>query len=71
MAATAVSVMRLPVSSVVLVILLLGSSAMMPVAILAAVIAFVITELLPELPPLPTPAPRPGPPANAEAGRGP
>ncbi|MEV6689483.1 chloride channel protein, partial [Streptomyces sp. NPDC051130] len=67
MAATAVSVMRLPVSSVVLVILLLGSSAMMPVAILAAVIAFVITELLPELPPLPPPAPRPGAAAPALA----
>ncbi|MGW7191899.1 chloride channel protein, partial [Streptomyces sp. NPDC054838] len=50
MAATTVAVLRLPVSSVVLVILLLGSSAVMPVAIIAAVIAFVVTELLPELP---------------------
>lgn len=47
MAATTASVLRLPVSSVVLVILLLGSTAMMPVVILASVVAFVVTELLP------------------------
>ncbi|MEU9037502.1 chloride channel protein [Streptomyces sp. NPDC048352] len=47
MAAATASTLRLPVSSVVLVVILLGSSAMMPIAILAAVIAFVATELLP------------------------
>ncbi|MFG2991217.1 chloride channel protein [Streptomyces sp. NPDC048257] len=47
MAASTAAVMRLPVSSVVLVVLLLGSSAMIPIAILAAVISFATTELLP------------------------
>ncbi|MET9468253.1 chloride channel protein [Streptomyces sp. NPDC006544] len=47
MAAASVIALRLPVSSVLLVVLLLGSTAMMPVVILAAVVAFVITELLP------------------------
>ncbi|MFD3699875.1 chloride channel protein [Streptomyces sp. NPDC058646] len=47
MAAALAAVMRLPVSSVVLVTLVLGSSAMMPVVILAAVVAFVVSELLP------------------------
>ncbi|MFB7177909.1 chloride channel protein [Streptomyces sp. NPDC056257] len=47
MAAATAAVMRLPVSSVVLVVLLLGSSAMIPIAILAAVISFATTELLP------------------------
>lgn len=48
MAAATACTLRLPVSSAVLVSLLLGGSAMMPVVILAAVIAFVTTELLPE-----------------------
>ncbi|WP_406347056.1 hypothetical protein [Streptomyces sp. NBC_00648] len=47
MAAATAGVLRLPVSSVVLVVLLLGSSAMMPVVTLAAVVAFVTVELLP------------------------
>ncbi|MGW8887496.1 chloride channel protein [Streptomyces sp. NPDC055749] len=47
MAAAAAGALRLPVSSVVLVALLLGSADMMPVVILAAVVAFVTTELLP------------------------
>ncbi|WP_405942479.1 chloride channel protein [Streptomyces sp. NBC_00207] len=47
MAAATAAVMRLPVSSVVLVVLLMGSSAMIPLAILAAVISFATTELLP------------------------
>ncbi|MGP3687112.1 chloride channel protein [Streptomyces sp. IBSNAI002] len=47
MAAATVATLRLPVSSVVLVVLVLGSTAMMPVVILAAVVAFVVTELLP------------------------
>ncbi|MGW6984646.1 chloride channel protein [Streptomyces sp. NPDC054932] len=53
MAATAASVLRLPVSSVVMVVLMLGGTAMMPVVILAAVVAFVVTELLPVGPPVP------------------
>ncbi|MCZ4119384.1 chloride channel protein [Streptomyces sp. H39-S7] len=57
MAASAASALRLPVSSVVLVSLLLGSSAMMPVVILAAVVAFVTTELLPAWPRNPADAP--------------
>ncbi|WP_411103522.1 chloride channel protein [Streptomyces sp. cmx-4-9] len=47
MAAAVAAMMRLPVSSVVLVTLILGSSAMMPVVILAAVVSFVVTEVLP------------------------
>ncbi|MBW5482413.1 chloride channel protein [Streptomyces bambusae] len=53
MAAAVTSAMRLPVSGVVLVILVLGSSAMIPVVILAAVVAFVTTELLPDGPAVP------------------
>ncbi|MGW4564850.1 chloride channel protein, partial [Streptomyces sp. NPDC004561] len=47
MAAAAAAALRLPVSSVVLVVLVLGSAAMIPVVILAAVIGFVTAELLP------------------------
>lgn len=47
MAAAVAAMMRLPVSSVVLVTLVLGSAAMMPVVILAAVVSFVVTEVLP------------------------
>ncbi|MET9961743.1 chloride channel protein [Streptomyces sp. NPDC006326] len=57
MAATATSAMRLPVSSVVLVVLVLGSTVMIPVVILSAVVAFVTTALLPTGPPVP-PVPR-------------
>ncbi|MEU3463093.1 chloride channel protein [Streptomyces sp. NPDC006733] len=67
MAASAASALRLPVSSVVLVSLLLGGSAMMPVVILAAVVAFVTTELLPPWPRIPADA---GAPADAEARQG-
>ncbi|MEV7522734.1 chloride channel protein [Streptomyces sp. NPDC091371] len=68
MAAAAAATLRLPVSSVVLVVLLLGSAAMMPVAILAAVVAFVVTGLLPARPIKPEAAAEPaaaGPPAPA------
>lgn len=47
MAAATAATLRLPVSSVVLVALLLGSADTMPLVILAAVVAFVTTELLP------------------------
>lgn len=53
MAATATSAMRLPVSSVVLVVLVLGSTDMIPVAVISAVVAFVTTALLPAGPAVP------------------
>lgn len=59
MAAAATSALRLPVSSVVLVGLLLGKTDLIPVVILAAVVAFVTTELLPPgraVPPVVKPA---------------
>ncbi|MGR4879838.1 chloride channel protein [Streptomyces sp. LARHCF249] len=72
MAAATASTLRLPVSSVVLVVLLLGSSAMMPIAILAAVIAFITTELLPAGTPLPPPprADQPTPEAGSPKAAG-
>ena len=53
MAAATVSVLRLPVSSVVLVVLLLGSSDMITIVIIAAVVAFITTELMPPGPAMP------------------
>ncbi|MCC0099950.1 chloride channel protein [Streptomyces flavotricini] len=53
MAAATVSALRLPVSSVVLVVLVLGSTEMIPVAILATVVALVTIELLPPGPAIP------------------
>ncbi|MFG2891036.1 chloride channel protein [Streptomyces sp. NPDC048248] len=47
MAAAAASALRLPVSSVALVVLVLGNAETIPVVILAAVAAFITTELLP------------------------
>ncbi|MFD7838720.1 chloride channel protein [Streptomyces sp. NPDC059761] len=61
MAASTTSALRLPVSSIVLVVLVLGSVAMTPVVILAAVVAFVTTQLLPRGPA--------GPPAEAPGKR--
>ncbi|MFE0451749.1 chloride channel protein [Streptomyces sp. NPDC058914] len=56
MAAAAAASLRLPVSSVLLIVLVLGSADMIPVAILAAVTAFVTVELLPAGPTAPAPA---------------
>ncbi|MFI2345705.1 chloride channel protein [Streptomyces sp. NPDC019443] len=59
MAAAAASALRLPISSMVLVVLMLGSAAMSPVVILAAIVAFVTAELLPPgraVPPVGKPA---------------
>ncbi|MGW0750616.1 chloride channel protein [Streptomyces sp. NPDC002587] len=53
MAAATTSALRLPVSSIVLVVLVLGSVAMTPVVILAAVVGFVTTQLLPSGPAVP------------------
>ncbi|WP_394298056.1 hypothetical protein [Streptomyces griseus] len=47
MAAASAAALHLPVSSVVLIVLVLGSAAMIPVVILAAVAAFVTVQLLP------------------------
>ncbi|MFG2133723.1 chloride channel protein [Streptomyces sp. NPDC048751] len=57
MAAASAAALRLPVSSVVLIVLVLGSSAMIPVVIIAAVAAFVTVELLPTGHPAPAPSP--------------
>ncbi|MFG2990892.1 chloride channel protein [Streptomyces sp. NPDC048257] len=53
MAATAVSALRLPVSSVVMVVLIMGGTEMIPVVFLSTVVAFVVTEMLPVGPPVP------------------
>ncbi|MET7619791.1 hypothetical protein [Streptomyces sp. NPDC005408] len=58
MAAVATSALRLPVSSVVLVVLLLGNAETIPVVILSAVVAFVTTELLPVGPSVPSAEPQ-------------
>lgn len=63
LAAATTTALRLPVSSVLLVVLVLGSTAMMPVAILSAVVAFVTSGLLPAGPAVPPVGrmPRPAP----------
>ncbi|MFH8572914.1 chloride channel protein [Streptomyces sp. NPDC017993] len=58
MAAAAASALRLPVSSVALVVLVLGNAETIPVVILAAVAAFITTELLPAGPSAEPPRPR-------------
>lgn len=47
MAAASAAALRLPVSSAVLVVLVMGSTAMTPVVLLSAVVAFVTVQLLP------------------------
>ncbi|WP_405754547.1 MULTISPECIES: chloride channel protein [unclassified Streptomyces] len=63
LAAATTTALRLPVSSVLLVVLVLGSTAVMPVAILSAVVAFVTSGLLPAGPAVPPVGrmPRPAP----------
>ncbi|MFE3283787.1 chloride channel protein, partial [Streptomyces sp. NPDC059233] len=78
MAAATVSALRLPVSSIVLVVLVLDSAAMTPVIVLAAVVSFVTSQLLmrrsaqrtPGAPAQPQagPPPPPGPGAAGAAG---
>ncbi|MFI7413627.1 chloride channel protein [Streptomyces sp. NPDC049627] len=53
MAASVTAALRLPVSSVVLVVLLLGNVDTVPVVVLAAVVSFVLAELLPQGPRIP------------------
>ncbi|MEV7993809.1 chloride channel protein [Streptomyces sp. NPDC086077] len=60
MAAAAAAMLRLPVSSVVLVVLVLRSEEVIPVVIIASVVAFVTVQLLP--------AGRPVPPAVGRKG---
>ncbi|MEU2287683.1 chloride channel protein [Streptomyces sp. NPDC013178] len=59
MAASAAAALRLPVSSVVLVVLVLGNVETVPVVVLAAVVSFVLTELLPQGPRIPEFSERP------------
>jgi H+/Cl- antiporter ClcA len=65
MAAAVTSALRLPVSSVVLVVVMLGHSGSVPVVVLASVVSFMVTELLPQGPVVPVPAPGPPPPATS------
>lgn len=53
MAAAVASVLRLPVSGIVLVVLLLGHAGSVPVVVLAGVVSFLVTELLPPGPAVP------------------
>ncbi|MGW3241332.1 chloride channel protein [Streptomyces sp. NPDC001070] len=71
MAAASAAAMRLPVSSVVLVVLLLGNAESVPVVVLAVVVAFVVVELLPQGPDIPPLPPLSGgrPPAPGRAPR--
>ncbi|MET7732212.1 chloride channel protein [Streptomyces sp. NPDC005402] len=60
MAAACAAALRLPVSTVVLVVLVVGNSETVPVIVLAAVVSFVTTELLPQGPGIPAFRPRVG-----------
>ncbi|MDH6627219.1 H+/Cl- antiporter ClcA [Streptomyces sp. LBL] len=60
MAAACAAALRLPVSTVVLVVLMVGNSETVPVIVLATVVSFVTTELLPQGPGIPEFRPRAG-----------
>ncbi|MEV2212354.1 chloride channel protein [Streptomyces sp. NPDC050997] len=60
MAAACAAALRLPVSTVVLVVLIVGNSETVPVIVLATVVSFVTTELLPQGPGIPAFRARPG-----------
>ncbi|WOX25631.1 chloride channel protein [Streptomyces solicathayae] len=66
MAASVTAALRLPVSSVVLVVLLLGNVETVALVVLAAVVSFVVGELLPQGPRIPAFAERP--PGRARRG---
>ncbi|MEU6255777.1 chloride channel protein [Streptomyces sp. NPDC047043] len=53
MAASVTAALRVPVSSVVLVVLLLGNVETVALVVLAAVVSFVVVQLLPQGPPIP------------------
>ncbi|MEW2402448.1 chloride channel protein [Streptomyces sp. NPDC046862] len=55
MAASLTAALRLPVSSVILVVVLLGNVDTVAVVVLASVVSFVLTQLLPQGPRLPSP----------------
>ncbi|MFI5556143.1 chloride channel protein [Streptomyces sp. NPDC051738] len=64
MAAAAAAALRLPVSSAVLVVLVMGSAEMTPVVLLAAVVGFATVQLLPPGRTVPPPDEHAGPPAD-------
>ncbi|KUM84835.1 MULTISPECIES: chloride channel protein [Streptomyces] len=59
MAASVTAALRLPVSSVVLVVLLLGNVDTVALVVLAAVVSFVLVQRMPQGPGIPAPAERP------------
>ncbi|MFF5183928.1 chloride channel protein [Streptomyces sp. NPDC000345] len=59
MAASVTAALRLPVSSVILVVLLLGNVDTVALVVLAAVVSFVLTQLLPQGPGIPSFSERP------------
>lgn len=61
MAASLTAALRLPVSSVILVVVLLGNVDTVAVVVLASVVSFVLTQLLPQGPPIPSPGEPPRP----------
>ncbi|MFE6937923.1 chloride channel protein [Streptomyces chartreusis] len=67
MAAASAAALRLPVSSAVLVVLVMGSTAMTPVVMLSAVVAFVTVQLLPPGPAVPVPGKAAPPPSDRAA----
>ncbi|MEU6162597.1 chloride channel protein [Streptomyces tanashiensis] len=70
MAASVTAALRLPVSSVVLVVLLLGNVETVALVVLAAVMSFVVTQLLPQGPRIPAFGEHPaGPARRSRRGR--
>jgi H+/Cl- antiporter ClcA len=62
MAASVTAALRLPVSSVVLVVLLLGNVDTVALVVLAAVMSFVLVQRLPQGPAVPAAGERPSDP---------
>ncbi|WP_261989338.1 chloride channel protein [Streptomyces sp. uw30] len=67
MAAASAAALRLPVSSALLVVLIMGSAAMTPVVILSAVVAFVTVQLLPPGRAVPVPGQPAQPPPDRDS----
>ncbi|WP_432197289.1 chloride channel protein [Streptomyces sp. bgisy027] len=71
MAAASAAALRLPVSSALLVVLIMGSAAMTPVVLLSAVVSFVTVQILPPGRAVPAPGkPAQPPPDRASATQG-
>jgi hypothetical protein len=70
--ATAVSILRLPLASVVITLLLTGSAgaAIAPIVIVAVVVAYITVQVLPGAVPDPASATEPARPASRPAGQG-